>query len=82
MILAGDIGGTKTHLALFEEQKRLKIIKEEVFLCEEFSSLLSVIKKFLSSKNVSYISEYRLIIFCIKVPMSDFRICAKRTLFS
>lgn len=44
-ILAGDIGGTKTHLALFGE--RHKILFEKKFASKEYSSLLDIVKEFL-----------------------------------
>jgi glucokinase len=49
-LLAGDIGGTKTHLALFESGNKLKIIEEDIFKSDEYSSLNAVVKKFLSNK--------------------------------
>lgn len=48
MILAGDIGGTKTDLALFQTKgKELSEIRQETFPSKEFSSLDDVIRKFL-----------------------------------
>lgn len=49
MILAGDVGGTKSVLALFEDVKSRKIIKEERFSSKESQSLEEIIQKFLSS---------------------------------
>lgn len=47
MILAGDIGGTKTNLALFEVcDNRLKIQRQEQFASQDFSSLTDVIIAF------------------------------------
>ncbi len=47
MILAGDIGGTKTNLALFEHKdKRLNIIAQHQFSSREFSDLNEVIMLF------------------------------------
>lgn len=43
MILAGDIGGTKTHLAIFEEQR---LVREEKFPSKEFHSLSDIIRRF------------------------------------
>jgi glucokinase len=49
MILAGDIGGTKTKLALFElEGERLKLVVEEAFRSREHGSLDEVVGKFVS----------------------------------
>lgn len=47
MILAGDIGGTKTNLALFEHQDNtLNIIAQHQFSSREFSTLDEVIRLF------------------------------------
>ncbi len=47
MILAGDIGGTKTNLALFEyKDKRLNVIAQHQFSSREFSDLNEVIMLF------------------------------------
>ncbi len=47
MILAGDIGGTKTNLALFEHKdKRLNVIAQHQFSSREFSDLNEVIMLF------------------------------------
>jgi|AGTN01.1.fsa_nt_gi glucokinase, proteobacterial type len=49
MILAGDIGGTKTHLGIFQMQGRdLKEVSEEIFASQEFDGLESVIDTFKS----------------------------------
>jgi len=48
MILAGDIGGTKTNLALFElNGERLELQVKYQFVSREFSSLDDVISEFL-----------------------------------
>jgi len=52
-ILAGDIGGTKTHLGLFEYKKKLMCIDEAIFKSEDYSSLNAVIKKFLGGKRTN-----------------------------
>ncbi len=51
MILAGDIGGTKTHLALFKrEGQRLSIVSDEKFVSRDHPGLEHVIEKFLASR--------------------------------
>ena len=50
MFLAGDIGGTKSRLALFTYDKEIKIIKEERFQSDNFTSLNAVLRKFLSGQ--------------------------------
>ncbi|MES2345829.1 MAG: glucokinase [Chlamydiota bacterium] len=48
MILAGDIGGTKTHLALFEKGK---ILKEEKYASKEFAGLEEILFLFLKKSD-------------------------------
>jgi glucokinase len=49
MILAGDVGGTKVHLALYNfAGGRLKPIRDEKFPAHEFASLDAVVDKFLT----------------------------------
>src|SRR6188472_4343471 len=45
MILAGDVGGTKTALALFDEE--LRSVREQVFASHEHPSLAAVLEEFL-----------------------------------
>lgn len=48
MILAGDIGGTKTHLALFRDRgQRLITVREEIFPSQDYASLDELIQKFI-----------------------------------
>jgi len=48
VILAGDVGGTKTHLALFEpERSRLRLASEEKFASADFDGLEAVVRRFL-----------------------------------
>ncbi|HXN06981.1 MAG TPA: glucokinase [Nitrospiria bacterium] len=50
MILAGDIGGTKTNLALFQpEDTELREIRQDTFPSKDFASLEAVIQHFLQS---------------------------------
>src|ERR1700749_364495 len=49
MILAGDVGGTKVHLALYNfASGRLQPIRDEKFPAHNFSSLEAIVKKFLT----------------------------------
>jgi glucokinase len=49
MILAGDVGGTKIHLALYNfEAGRLKSVRDEKYPASEFACLDDVVKKFLA----------------------------------
>ena len=52
MFLCGDIGGTSTKLALFENKKELKIIKEKRFASSSFSNFTDAIKEFLKDENI------------------------------
>ena len=46
--LAGDIGGTKTHLALFKEEKgKVFCVKEQKFPSQEYPNLKLIVKEFL-----------------------------------
>lgn len=46
--LAGDIGGTKTHLALFkEEQGKAICVKEQKFPSQKYPNLRLIVKEFL-----------------------------------
>jgi len=48
IVLAGDIGGTKTHLALYElSDAKLEKISQKEYACAEFSSFELVIASFL-----------------------------------
>ncbi len=52
MILAGDIGGTKAYLALFDENKnQLEKIRETRFETRKFPDLDSIIEEFLKDGN-------------------------------
>lgn len=52
MLLVGDIGGTHTRLALFEYEKNPKLIRENKFLSNNYSSLTSVIREFLKNVHI------------------------------
>ena len=50
MILAGDVGGTKVHLALYDfANGQLQAIRDQKFPAHEFGSLDDVVKKFLGA---------------------------------
>ena len=53
MILAGDVGGTKTTLGIFESQRAGNLLKEEQsFSSRRYSSFETVLKEFLQDKTV------------------------------
>lgn len=47
MILAGDIGGTKVRLALFEERESVGCIDEQKFASRDFPNFSALLKKYL-----------------------------------
>jgi glucokinase len=50
MILAGDVGGTKVHMALYNfEEGRLKPVRDQKFPASEFATLDDVVLRFLSA---------------------------------
>lgn len=52
MILAGDVGGTKVHLALYGfEHAELVHIRDERFAAHEFSGLEEIVRRFLSESD-------------------------------
>lgn len=57
MILAGDVGGTKVRLAIFEERKGITCIDEEKFASREFPDLSTLLKAFLSHEHRKKISS-------------------------
>ena len=60
MILAGDVGGTKIHLALYGfAGGRLKPVRDARFPAHEFASLESVVEKFLTGDASGTPSEFR-----------------------
>ncbi len=46
MLLTGDIGGTKVHLAIFDKNR---LVKEEKFPSRQYPDLSSILKKFLDT---------------------------------
>ena len=54
MILAGDVGGTKVHLALYEfEQGALRHVRDEKFPAAQYPDLQSVVREFLHTDKTS-----------------------------
>jgi glucokinase len=50
MFLAGDIGGTKTHLAFFEKGgPRLRLVAEETYPSRDYPGLAPILKEFLKA---------------------------------
>jgi len=58
MILAGDIGGTKTNLALYEwTSGRVEPIREDSFHSADYTTLEDIVEEFLSTPLASPMSE-------------------------
>lgn len=58
MILAGDIGGTKTSLALFEiRDNRLELCFQYQFMSQKYESFTDVIREFLQMNSVGEIAS-------------------------
>jgi glucokinase len=54
MILAGDVGGTKVHLALYDLiDGRLHPTRDELFPAKEYSGLEEIVRKFLGTDRVA-----------------------------
>src|ERR1022692_2406264 len=54
MILAGDVGGTKVHLALYDFiNGKLKHNRDEVYPAKEYSGLQEIVKQFLGAEKVT-----------------------------
>jgi glucokinase len=69
MILAGDIGGTNTRLALFETEGDLKILFEEKYPSREFAGLEQIVLKFLEDHK----AEVSVACFGVAGPVQDGR---------
>ena len=55
IVLGGDIGGTKTRLALFEPRGgKLSLIRENYYSSKQFDSLASIVEAFLASESASF----------------------------
>jgi glucokinase len=49
MILAGDIGGTKSRLALFDwKDERVEPVREEIYISAEYKSFEEILRQFLA----------------------------------
>ncbi|MGA2351063.1 MAG: glucokinase [Terracidiphilus sp.] len=54
MILAGDVGGTKVHLALYDFiDGKLEYSREERFAAKDYSGLEEIVKEFLGANKVT-----------------------------
>src|ERR1035441_10240286 len=54
MILAGDVGGTKVHLALFDfTDGKLKHTRDKQFPAKEYAGLEEIVKEFIVAEKVT-----------------------------
>ena len=54
MILAGDVGGTKVHLALFDFiDGKLKVVRDKLFPAKEYAGLEAIVTEFVISEKVT-----------------------------
>jgi glucokinase len=54
MILAGDVGGTKVHLAMYDfTEGKLKYTRDKQYPAKEYSGLEGIVKEFLGTDKVS-----------------------------
>lgn len=64
MILAGDVGGTKVHLALYNfEQGSLQHLRDEIFPARDYDGLATIVEKFAGPETKGQISSA-----CFGVP--------------
>jgi len=74
MILAGDVGGTKIHLALYNfDSGNLKVIREHKYPAHDFACLDDVVNHFLSQDQLDR-SEVKAACFGCPGPVRDGRI--------
>jgi glucokinase len=59
MLLAGDIGGTKTILALYEERSNATPVSEETYASGQYGSLEAIIQNFLRSRQAGLQRAHR-----------------------
>ena len=72
VLLAGDIGGTKTHLALIEQSHPVKILSEKKYPSADYKSLYEIIEQFLKE----FSSKVTGACFGIAGPVRDQRVQA------
>jgi len=69
MILAGDVGGTKVHLALYTfEGGRLKPVRDQKFPAPDFATLDAVVEKFLTGDPNGTAERSQIVAACFGCP--------------
>ncbi len=52
MILAGDVGGTKSVIALFDSSGPLRVLRDKTYPCDDYPSLEAILDDFLRARDV------------------------------
>ena len=69
MILAGDIGGTKVHLALYRfSQGQLEHVRDQKFPAQNYANLQEIVKEFLVTPNGDNKKEDKVFAACFGAP--------------
>ena len=69
MILAGDVGGTKVHLALYQfQQGKLEHVRDQIFPARNYASLEVIAKEFLQSKPGESKKDSQIFAACFGAP--------------
>ena len=69
MILAGDVGGTKVDLALYNfEDGSLKMVRSQKFPASDYPSLQSVVQAFLGTEDNAEKIEHEVVAACFGCP--------------
>ena len=54
MILAGDVGGTKVHLAIYDfANGKLKLVRDKLYRAKDYSGLQEIVKDFIVAEKVT-----------------------------
>jgi glucokinase len=69
MILAGDVGGTKVDLALYNfTDGKLQVVRSKKYPASEFATLQDVVKAFLSADDIGEKVEHEVVAACFGCP--------------
>ncbi len=69
MILAGDVGGTKVDLALYDfEGGKLRMLRSKKYPAHEFATLQDVVKAFLATEDTIEKVEHEVVAACFGCP--------------
>jgi glucokinase len=75
MIIAGDVGGTKARIGLFERRAgKVELIVSDQYASKDFSSLEEILTKFLSTYKTSITSRLEAACFGLPGPVVNGRI--------